>query len=610
MNEGVYGEEMKVSDYVANKLTENGIRHVFMITGGGAMHLNVSLATHPKLETIYNHHEQACAIAAESYARLTGKIALVCVTSGPGGTNAITGVLCAWLDSIPMLVISGQVRYDATARSTGLPMRQVGDQEYDITRAVAPMTKYAVMVTDPQEIRYHMERALYLAKAGRPGPCWLDIPMNVQSAPIDEKNLRPYRPEEDAREIPPPVKQEILEEIIGRIKSGKRPVLLAGSAIRSSGAHDDFLRLVPLLKIPVLTAWNAHDCIPDESPFFFGRPGSLGERSGNFIQQNADFLLSLGCRVSLRQTSFNWKSFARGAFKIVIDIDPLELMKPTLRPDLPLYGNVADWIRALEKALPPEGLPAKEEWLSWCRERKKRYPVVLKEYWQRPELVNPYCFVEVLSRQLPEGQITVTGNGSACVCTFQAAVIKKGQRLYTNSGCATMGYDLPAAIGACLASGRQKIVCLAGDGSIQMNLQELQTIVHNKLPIKIFVLNNNGYHSMRQTLGSFFGSVKVGYDPEGGVSFPDMERIAYAYRIPFRRCSRHEELDRAIAETLKGDSPFICEMMLTIDQPFAPKQSSQSLPDGRIISKPLEDLAPFLDREEFKANMIIDPIQE
>lgn len=515
-----------------------------------------------------------------------------------------------WLDSIPMLVISGQVRYDTTVCSTGLPLRQLGDQEFDIIRVVAPMTKYAVMVTDPREIRYHMERALYLAHAGRPGPCWLDVPINVQGAQIDEQMLRSYRPEEDARQVPPPVKKETLNEIIGRLRSAKRPALLAGSAIRSSGAHKEFLELVELLRIPVLTAWNAHDCIPDENRYYMGRPGSLGDRPGNFVQQNSDLLLSLGCRLSLRQTSFHWKAFARGAFKIVIEIDPLELLKPTIQPDLPIHGNVAHWIRALKEELSPEGLPIKEEWLSWCRERKKRYPVVLEEYWKRKERVNPYCFIEALNRQLPEGQITVSGNGSACVCLFQAGVVKKGQRMYTNSGSATMGYDLPGAIGACIASGRKKIVCLAGDGSIQMNLQELQTVVHHQLPIKIFVLNNQGYHSMRQTLGNFYGSIKVGFDPESGVSFPSMERVAYAYGIPYFRCAGHDQLESCISSTLKGNSPSICELVLTIDQPFAPKQSSQSLPDGRIVSKPLEDLAPFLDREEFRGNMIIDPLPE
>jgi acetolactate synthase-1/2/3 large subunit len=603
-------QKKKVSDYIAEKLVKSGIRHVFMVTGGAAMHLNQSFGTRPGLKAVFNHHEQACAIAAESYARLTRKIAAVCVTSGPGGTNAITGVLGAWLDSIPMLVISGQVRYDTTVRSTGLNLRQLGDQEYDITRSIAPMAKYAVMVTDPYEIRYHLERALYLAKAGRPGPCWIDIPVSVQGAYVRESELKTYDSDEDDSEIPPRIDRVAAQKVIKHIKRSERPVLLAGSAIRSSGSHKAFLKLTELLRIPVVTAWNAHDCVTDAHPFYFGRPGSIGDRAGNFIVQNSDLLLVLGCRLNVRQISYNWQSFARKAFKIIIDIDPLELEKPTIRPDLAICGNVRDLIKAMLRELPAKGLPINRKWLEWCRARKERFPVVQATYWNRSEMVNPYCFVDRLTKLLPENQIVITGNGSACVCTFQGAVVKKGQRFYTNSGSAPMGYDLPAAIGACFGSNNKKIVCIAGDGSIQMNLQELQTIVHHRLPIKIFVLNNNGYHSIRQTMGAFFGTAKVGYDPESGVSFPDMERIAYAYEIPFLRCRNHGELDKCISQTLWGRSPFMCEIMVWVDQPFAPKQSSQSLPDGRIVSKPLEDLAPFLDRKEFLENMLIDPISE
>lgn len=597
--------KIKVSDYIAATLVKHGIQHVFMITGGGAMHLNNSLGKHPNLECIFNHHEQACAMAAESYARLTHNMAAVCVTSGPGGTNAITGVLGAWLDSVPMIIISGQVRFDTTVRSTDLNLRQLGDQEFDIVNSVANMTKYAVMVTKPQEIRYHLERALSLAKVGRPGPCWIDVPLNIQGAEVDENELIPYNPEEDIKELPPLVSNDTIKDVIDRIKLSKRPVLLAGSAVRSSGAHADFLKAVDLLNIPVVTAWNAHDCIHDDHSLYFGRPGTVGDRAGNFIVQNSDLLLVLGCRLNIRQISYNWNAFAREAFKIIVDIDPLELSKPTVKPDLAIHADLSNFIKSIVSALPATGLAAKEDWLKWCRIRKERYPVVLREYWDRKEFVNPYCFVESLSRYLPEGQVTVTGDGTACVSTFQAAYIKKGQRLYTNSGCASMGYDLPAAIGACIASNRGKIVCIAGDGSIQMNLQELQTIVHYNLPVKIFVLNNNGYHSIRQTQSNFFGSPLVGCDPQSGVSFPDLERLAYAYRIPFVRCSNHGELDRCISATMDAPSPFICEVMLTIDQPFAPRVSSQRLPSGKMVSKPLEDLAPFLERKEFESNMLI-----
>lgn len=601
---------MKLSDFVADTIARDGIRHVFMVTGGGAMHLNNSFGKHPRLDVLYNHHEQACAMAAESYARVAGRPALVSVTSGPGGTNAITGVVGAWQDSIPMLVVSGQVRFDTTVRSTGLDLRQLGDQEFDIVKAVACTTKYAVMVTDPSEIRYHLERALYLARAGRPGPCWIDIPMNVQGAEIEPGTLPGYDPREDASEVPPPVPEETAREIVRRISAAERPVVMAGSAVGLAGAVPDFLRLAGLLNVPVVTAFNAHDCVSGSHPLYVGRPGSVGDRAGNFAVQNADVLLVLGCRLNIRQISYNWRSFAREAYKIIVDIDPLELAKPTVRPDLPVHADVGDAIRALIGALGPSGLPAKRDWLAWCRARRAKYPVVLAEYWGRKELVNPYCFVEALGRRLPEGQVVVTGDGSACVCTFQALEIRNGQRLYSNSGCASMGYDLPAAIGACIGTGRSKVVCLAGDGSIQMNLQELQTIVHNGLPVKIFLFNNNGYHSIRQTQENFFGRPLVGCDPASGVGFPDMERLASAYRIPFVRCASHAALDPCIEETLQGDTPSICELMIAVDQPFAPKVSSFRLPDGRIVSRPLEDLAPFLDREEFLSNMIVPPLPE
>jgi acetolactate synthase-1/2/3 large subunit len=600
---------IRVSDYIAQRLGEYPIEHVFMITGGGAMHLNDSLGKHPEIEVVYNHHEQACAIAAESYGRLTGKIGTICVTSGPGGTNAITGVLGAWLDSVPMLILSGQVRFDTTVRSTDLPLRQLGDQEFDITKSVANMTKYAVMITDPSEIRYHLEKALFLAKAGRPGPCWIDIPLNIQGAMVDEAQLKGYDPIEDSREIPPEVSNDQISEIIRRIQAARRPVLFAGSAIRSSGAHAQFLKLVDLLNIPVVTAWNAHDNIADSHPLYFGRPGTLGDRAGNFIVQNADLLLVLGCRLNIRQISYNWKTFAREAFKIVVDIDPYELKKPTIQPDMPVCADVAGVITKMIGKL-SHPLSPNQEWLKWCRVRKERYPVVLPEYWSLKELVNPYCFMQALGKHLPEGQITVTGNGSACVISFQALEIKTGQRLYTNSGCASMGYDLPAAIGACFASGRQKIVCLAGDGSLQMNLQELQTVAHYKLPIKIFVLNNNGYHSIRQTQTNFFGTPLIGCDPCSGVSFPDMEKIAVVYGMNFWRCHNHDELDSCILNILDNDCPGICEVMLTTSQPFAPRLSSKRLPDGKMVSPPLEDLYPFLDRDEFNDNMIIKPLPE
>ena len=496
---------IKVSDYIAQTLVKHGVHDVFMVTGGGAMHLNDSLGKCAGLRYICNHHEQASAMGAEAYARVAGRMAALCVTSGPGGTNALTGVYGAWTDSMPMIVLSGQVRYDTTVRSTGLALRQLGDQEFDITRAAVTMTKYAVMVTDASEIRYHLEKALYLAQAGRPGPCWIDVPHNIQGSFVDEMALRGYSPEEDRQEVPPRVGPELARSVLAQITAAQRPVLLVGPAIRSSGSLSAFEELIDLLNIPVVTAFNAHDAIQSRHRLFCGRPGTIGDRAGNFVVQNSDLLLVLGCRLDIRQIGYNYATFARAARKIVVDIDPLELKKPTISPDCPIHADVADFQRALLASLAGTPLELKSDWLDWCRQRIARYPVVLPEYWNRDDLVNPYCFVEELGRHLPEDWIVVCGDATACIVPFQALPIKKGQRMFSNSGSAPMGFDLPAAVGASVAADSRPVVCLAGDGSIQMNLQELQTIVHHQFPVKLFVLSNNGYHSIRQTQSNFFG---------------------------------------------------------------------------------------------------------
>lgn len=595
---------MKLSDYVANKVVELGVKHVFMVTGGGAMHLNHSLGTHKDIECIFNHHEQACAIGAEAYYRVNNQLPLVNVTSGPGGTNAITGVYGAFVDSIGMVVISGQVKYETTVRSTGLPLRQYGDQELDIEELVRPVTKYCAMVTDPQTIRYHLEKAFYLAKSGRPGPCWLDIPLNVQGAQIDPDTLPGF----DPAEIDEPWKKTDLaqagKEIFAKIQEAKRPVVFVGSGVRLSGEHQAFLKLVDKLGIPVVTAWNAHDAIWNAHPNYVGRPGTIGDRAGNFVAQNADLLLILGSRLNIRQVSYNWQSFAREAFKIWVDIDALEFEKPSVTPDLPIHADLKELLPVLASASYSGPTKEHKEWMTWSLERKAKFPIVLGEYWDN-ERVNPYCFMDKLFKQLPENQKVITGNGSACVVSFQAADLKKGQRLWTNSGCATMGYDLPGAIGVNKATGGELIVCLAGDGSIMMNLQELQTIVGGELPIKIFILNNSGYVSIFQTHRNFFGGVEVGGGPKSGVSFPSFEKISKAFDIPYKCASNHDELEDAIRKTLEEQGAAICEIMLDENVVFAPKLGAKQHPDGRITSPPLEDLSPFLTRDELQENMLI-----
>jgi acetolactate synthase I/II/III large subunit len=601
---------IKVSDYIAQTLAVHGIRDVFLVTGGGAMHLNDAISKCPDLTHICCHHEQACAIAAESYYRLTNRLAAVNVTTGPGGTNAITGVFGAWTDSLGMIVISGQVKWETLVRSTDLPLRQLGDQEIDIIKMVESITKYAVMVTDPTSIRYHLERALYLAQAGRPGPVWLDIPMNVQGAQIDETTLVGYDPIEDLLPSTATDLTLICAQILDRLQQAERPVILAGSGIRLGKATTEFLELVDRLGIPVVTSFNAHDLIWYEHPAFIGRQGTIGDRAGNFAVQNSDFLLVLGCRLNIRQISYGWKSFARNAYKVIVDIDPAELAKPTISPDLPVCADVADVIKGLISSQPFNAPKTHQDWLNWCQERKVKYPVVLPEYWHKSTPVNPYCWAETLFDELPENEVIISGDATACIVPFQAAKLKKGQRLYSNSGCASMGYDLPAAIGACIANNRQRTICLAGDGSIQMNIQELQTIFGYRLPIKIFVLNNQGYHSIRQTQTNYFPDSPIGCDPSSGVTFPSFEKLAFAYGIPFRRCSDLSTLSADVKSTIWEDGPQLCEIIIDQEQPFAPKLSSRQLPDGRMVSAALEDMFPFLDRAEFLSNMLIPTLAE
>ena len=602
---------MKLAAWVADRIADRGLRHVFMLTGGGAMHLNHALGTHPALETVFTHHEQALAMAAEAYYRLTNRLAVVNVTSGPGGTNAITGVYGAWVDSIGMLVLSGQVKTETTVRSTGLPLRQYGDQELDIEELVRPITKYAVMVTDPQTIRYHLEKALYLATSGRPGPVWLDIPLDVQAAAIDPDTLPGF----DPAELDEPWKQTDLAAaaaaIMARIRSAQRPVVFAGSGVRLSGAHDDFLHLIDKLGVPVVTGWNAHDVLWNAHPLYAGRPGTVGDRGGNMVTQSADLLLVLGSRLNIRQVSYNWQTFAREAYKIWVDIDPVELRKPTVVPDMPVVADLADLIPALLDQPDQGPTDAQRDWLAWARERGPRFPTVLPEYRAHGPANHPYVAMDALFRALGEDDVVVTGNGSACVVSFQVAEIKRGQRLWTNSGCATMGYDLPAAIGACTATGgRQRVICIAGDGSIMMNLQELQTIAGYNLPVKVFLLNNNGYVSIFQTHRNFFNGVEVGGGPKSNVTFPDFAKVAAAFGFTYFRAAGHGDLAAAIDGALAAEGPVICEIMIDEHVAFAPKLAARQHPDGRITSPPLEDLSPFLPREMLRDNMQIALLDE
>lgn len=594
--------KIKISNYIADFLAEKGVEHIFTVTGGGAMHLNDAFGHHKKLKCIYNHHEQACAIAAEGYTRFSGNLAGVCVTSGPGGTNAITGVLGGWLDSIPMFIISGQVKRETTTWATDVPLRQLGDQEYNIVSSVRPMTKYAHMITEPTEIRYHLEKAFYLCQNGRGGPVWLDIPLDIQAAIIETDTLQGFDPSELEVSETPVYDNNLSEKILKKIASAQRPVILAGTGIRLGNAYEEFLELIHKLHIPVVTAWNAHDLLWDSHSLFCGRPGTVGTRGGNFIVQNCDLLLVLGCRLNIRQISYNYHDFAPDAFKIVVDIDENELKKPTITPDFPVHADVKDVIISMLKST--ETCGKHDDWLTWCRQINQKYPAVLPSYYQKKKPVNPYVFIKEMFLQLSESDNIICGNGSACVVTFQAAMIKKGQRLFTNSGCAAMGYGFPASIGVCVANNGKRTICLDGDGSFQMDLQELQTVVYNQMNLKIIYLNNNGYHSIRQTQNNLFKGDLVGVCDGNGLSFPDAEKLAYAYGIPFIRIDDVNQIEDAFKWILDTNGPVFCEVMLDPEQNFEPKLSSKVLPDGTIISPSIDDMFPFLSREEYENNKI------
>jgi len=592
---------MRVADYIFKFLADYGVKYVFLVVGGSAMHLNDALRKEKRIKYVCNHHEQGAAIAAEGYARTSGNLAVVNVTSGPGGTNTLTGVIGQWLDSVPVLYLSGQVKYETTIASVpGSRLRQIGDQEINIIDIVRPVTKYAKMITDPETIKVELDKAVYIATSGRPGPVWLDIPLDVQGALIDERRLK----NENVNNISIEVKDETISAVIKELQKAKRPLLIAGHGIRISKAKEQFLELVDLLSIPVVTTFNGFDLIASNSDYFIGRIGTLGSRAGNFALQNADLVICLGTRNNIRQVSYNWASFARQAKKIIIDIDDAELRKKTIKGDLLIHSDAKVFITKLLKEI-PDGFKVDKTWREWCLVRKKKYPVVLDEYKiPNGHFIHPYHFIEELTTLLDDNAIVVGGNGTACVVLFQAGIVKAGQRIFWNSGCAAMGYDLPASIGAALA-GNQDVVCITGDGSIQMNLQELQTIKHYNLPVKIFILNNRGYRSIELTQTEFFNGNFIGCNKNSGVSFPDFSKLAYLYDLKYYRIDSTARMRQVIESVLSCTGAVICEVVLNKDYIFAPKLSSKKMSDGHIVSKPLEDLSPLLERDELYSNLIV-----
>lgn len=592
---------VKISDLIVDFFLEKGIDTCFSVTGGGAMHLNDSFGGNKAMNVVYNHHEQACSIAAEGYARISGKPALVCVTSGPGTTNALTGVLGAWLDSVPMIIISGQMKLETTISSYPLKLRQLGFQEFNIIDSVKNLTKYSEIITNPNYILYHLEKAYYKAINNRKGPVWLDIPLDIQSAKISIDNLLKYRFKFD-NSFDYKLDKTFNNFIFDKINNAKRPVLLAGYGIRMENVFNEFQKIIEVFKIPILTEWNSIDLIDNDNSFFAGRPGSIGDRGGNFVLQNSDLVIALGCQLSIRQVSYAWSEFAKNAEIIAINNDRNELLKPIIKIDYPVKVEIKTFFKSILESKINSIHGTNSKWYKWVKEINNRYPVVTESHTNiNNKFLSVYGFFKLLSNHISKDSITVLANGAACVVGLQSIEVKKGQRVFTNAGASSMGYAICAAIGAANASMVNPIYCIEGDGSIQMNIQELQTIVHNKLNLKIFWINNDGYHSIKQTQLGMFNASKLGFkgaDKSSGISFPSAEKIAAAYGIKFLFIKSLCGIENTLTEMDDYKGPVICEVVVDPNENFAPKLQSKMLKDGTFITPPLDDMFPFLSDNE------------
>lgn len=602
---------MRVADYAMRFLAGLGVRHIFVLTGGGAMHLNDALSHCPEIEYICNHHEQACAIAAEAYAKATNHLGVAMVTTGPGGTNAITGLAGAWLDSTPVLFLSGQVkRADRMFKPDGTPLgvRQRGIQEVDIVSIVQPLTKYAVTITDPSAIRYHLEKAVYLARTGRPGPVWIDIPIDVQGATVEEADLRRF----DPTEVPPRVDSHLAEkvrEVIERLNRAERPLIVAGNGVRLAGAQGEFTELVSRLNVPVETTWLALDLISEEHSLFVGRPGTVAPRGANFALQNSDFLLVIGARMDITVIGYSPENLARAAHKVMVDIDPAEIAKFDEIMDAGICADAGDFLREMliqAAAVKPKD---RKDWLCRCSTWKERYPAMLPEH-RSPGPVSIYHLAEIISELVPEDQYIVSGSSGSGIEIFLLAYkLKQGRKVFHTTALGGMGFAIPSTIGVSIAGGRRHTICVDGDGGFQLNIQELATIAKHNLPIKFFVLNNNGYASIRASQAAFFGAASIGCDESTGMHLPDFRKVASAYGLKTATISEQSDLRNDVARILQMDGPVVCDVRVIADEVRGPRVSSVQRPDGSFVSKPLEDLWPFLSREEFLGNMIVPPLE-
>ncbi len=601
-------KQIRVVDYIADFLYTNlGVKHVFLVTGGGSMFLNDGIAKHEYLEGIFNHHEQACAMGAVAYSKYKNSYAVAMTTSGCGATNAITGLLDAWQDNTPVFFISGQAKKKETVYNSPLSLRQLGVQEANIVAIVQSITKYSVMINEPKDVAYHLEKAAYLAMIGRPGPIWLDIPQDVQSATINVEDMKHFDSSKIKKEYKEKVTDDELKNIITLIKNSKRPVIIAGNGIRLGNAIAEFKTFIRHFEIPVTVSYLGIDLLSSVDPLYIGRLGIKGDRAGNFAVQNADLVIALGTRLSVALTGFEYSMFAREATTIVIDIDSEEHQKNTVKIDHFININVKDFFTLLNKQ--SIEFESRKNWIKKCQHWRAKWPVALSEYEKDNQKINKYTFVEHLNKHLNDNTAIVADAGSAFYVVAQALKIRANQRFITSGAQADMGFSLPAAIGTAFAK-EGGVIAITGDGSFQMNIQELQTIAHNKLSIKIFVWNNNGYLSIRTTQNKFFEGRVMGTHKKTGISFPDLEKIAYAYGIQYYKASYFLELDSVIKQSMNMEGPVICEIMCPENQEIVPTVASMKREDGIMVSKPSEDMYPFLDRDEFYAEMIIKPLDE
>jgi acetolactate synthase-1/2/3 large subunit len=588
---------MKVSNFIVKFLVENNIRDIFLVAGGGIMHILDSVGTNPGMTYYCNYHEQACAISAETYARVSGKVGACLVTTGPGGTNALTGVAGAWVDSIPILVLSGQVRRDLIADYTKI--RQRGPQEGNIVEMARPITKYATTVLDPQMIKYELEKALFLATTGRPGPVWLDIPLDVQASEIDETQLRGFDP-------PAIIDNDLKEQVrqfLGIVSGMRRPLFICGNGIHLGRAEDELDELLEKMPFPVVLPHAAKDLVPEDYPRYVGVFGTAGQRRANFAVQNADCIVSLASGLSVEKVGFNFNAFAPNAKKVFVDIDEGQLFHQAVKPDFAVKADIRDFLAEVLRQIDEGGLRfcPSPEWIDACAVWKKRYLPMSEKHETDKRHVSSYLFMDKLSDQLGADDILVTGNGIDAATYWQAFRVKPGQRTMITGNWGAMGWDLPAAVGACVA-GRRRTICVTGDGSSQMNVQELMTMSHYHLPIKIFVFNNRGYTNIRTTQSKFFGRF-VGADEESGVSNPDFSFLAAAYGLNYSFIRTNEAIEAGISHSLNMNGPSLCEVNISSAQEISPKSSSYRREDGTVASRSLEDMWPPLPPEEVWKNM-------